>query len=132
MDSRGHDSFDLRADEVMLMRPNADWIGWCLHYIMGIVVGGILGAIIVIPKRRLHPDLWMETEFMPYFIGGIAMIVAGFASIYGDELWQGEMYRTFEPHGPDASPLSRTLSFISIIVGVLLCGFAIGQNFGWM
>ena len=123
---------DHRAEDVMLMRHNADWIGWCLHYIMGIVVGCILGAIIVIPKRRFHAHLWMETQFRPYFIGGVAMIVAGVASIYGDELWQGEMYRTFEPQVPDASPLSRSLSFISIIVGVLLCGFAMGQNFGWM
>ncbi|MFN0196957.1 MAG: hypothetical protein ACKVT0_09430 [Planctomycetaceae bacterium] len=107
------------------MKPKADWIGWIMHYVVGAVIGGFFGIVMSMKSRH---GRWLDASLMPCFATGVMLIVGGVCSIYGDQIWTGEMYRTFEPEAPDSSPMSRALSIASIVAGVLLVGVAIGLN----
>lgn len=95
------------------MKKNADWMAWSLQFIVGLVVGAILGL------RALREPELIPRQGAAFFILGTALIGGALASIYGDQLWIGESYRVIPPDAPEQSGTSRTVSMIIALTGGL-------------
>jgi hypothetical protein len=98
------------------MNRRADWLAWSLQFIAGFLVGAVIAFGVVRDSKLGGGE-----------IGGVALggglLVAAFASHYGDRLWLGEdSYRVVPP---GEFPQSRVSLFASIASGVFGLGLLI-------
>lgn len=104
----------------------ADWLGWSLQFILGLIVGCVLGAVLI--TRRRH-GFWMASEAIPAFLLGAAFIGAALASYHGDRLWLGSSYRVIPADGIRHDAKSRAASITTGVVGGTLVLAAILKHF---
>ncbi len=104
----------------------ADWLAWALQFILGLIVGLIFGAVLIL--RRRH-SFWMAAEAIPFHLMGAALIGAALASYYGDRLWLGSSYRIISADGIRHSGKSRAVSISTGVVGGILVMTAILKHF---
>jgi TRAP-type C4-dicarboxylate transport system permease small subunit len=104
----------------------ADWLAWALQFILGLIVGLILGAELISSR---HHSFWMASEAVPAHLLGAALIVAALASYYGDRLWLGSSYRIIPTDGIRHSAKSRAVSISTGVVGGILVIGAILKHF---
>jgi uncharacterized membrane protein YeaQ/YmgE (transglycosylase-associated protein family) len=104
----------------------ADWLGWSLQFILGLIVGCVLGAVLI--TRRRH-GFWMASEAIPAYLFGSALIGAAIASYHGDRLWLGSSYRIIPADGIRHNAKSRAASISTGVVGGILVLAAILKHF---
>jgi hypothetical protein len=109
------------------MKRQADWFAWSLQFIFGLIVGVCLGFGVIGKRRR--SDGWLNSEQIPIFILGAALIGAGLASFYGDRLWLGSSYHVIPPDGIEHNDKSRIASIITGALGGTLSLIAILRHF---
>lgn len=100
-----------------LSTSKADWLSWFLQFIVGTVVGCIVGFVII--QRRRY-GFWMSPDLTPYFLSGTSLFCAGFASLLGDRLWIRSNYRVIPPDAPRHSFISLIASSIMVFLGSVL------------
>lgn len=104
----------------------ADWLAWALQFILGLIVGLIFGAVLILRQRH---SFWMAAEaILAYFLGA-ALLGAALASYYGDRLWLGSSYRIISADGIRHSGKSRAASISTGVVGGILVMAAILKHF---
>jgi hypothetical protein len=106
-------------------RP-ADWLAWSLQYLLGLIVGAVIG---VASTGRRHTLSLLAPDLLFPAMGGAALLVAGLASLLGDQLWMGSLNKVIPQDAPSHSPLSKALSFLSMGVGAVLIGLTLFINF---
>ncbi len=104
----------------------ADWLAWSLQFILGLIVGVVVGAVLI---SRRHQGFWMASEFIPVYLLGTALIGAALASYYGDRLWLGSSYRIIPADGIRHSSNSRVVSITTGVMGGLLSLVAVLKHF---
>jgi hypothetical protein len=104
------------------MKRRANWVGWGLHGVFGMLVGVVAGLFIML---RLRFFVWAETQVAILFIAGAALIGGGVGSRLGDRLWWGDHYRMIPPDEPQQSDVSDLLSWCLIAAGIATCVVAI-------
>jgi hypothetical protein len=105
----------------------ADWLGWVLQFIVGFVLGCLLGFI-VISKGRYSTGYWVNSEVVLYFILGAGLLGGSLASHYGDRLWMD--VRVFPLYENSQSRFSILLSVLIGLIGVGLMVFAVLKTIG--
>jgi len=98
---------------------------------MGLVIGAFIGLAIIARRRRLGGGWWLASDQVSTFIAGAALIGAGLASFYGDQLWLGSSFRVIPPDGIRHSDISRMVSIVTGMSGVVLVLTAILRHFGF-
>ncbi len=109
------------------MKYRANWLAWALQFAFGAIVGLVLGFGAL---HRRYAAVWLDREQVPGFLFGFSLLLAGLASLYGDQLWMGESYRIIPPDGVEHSRTSRWISQITIFAGTVLIAVAVGRNYG--
>ena len=110
------------------MKQGADWLAWFMQFVVGLVVGALIGTFFISRGRR--GGYWLAEDQVPDFLWGAALVWAGLASFYGDRLWIGLAYRVIPPNGIEHSPLSRFLSLATLAGGGGLILMALLRHFG--
>ncbi len=110
------------------MNRLGEWIGWAMHYILGLVVGGAIGAGMIYGRhgRRSSMDSGLISQQVALpFILGASLLGAGFGALLGDRLWMGDNYRVIAPESPANTSLTKITSIISIVIGAGFIGYAL-------
>jgi len=109
------------------MSKQADWVAWTLHFILGLVVGGLFGLFFIYggSSRRRPRPLWLSADLHLPWLVGTALIGAALASLHGDKLWIGNRYKVIPPDGLKHSPTSKLSSYITLALGTILLSLAL-------
>ena len=110
-----------------MKKQGADWLGWSMQFVAGLVVGSIVGALLY-PGGVLRIHL-LSREAWPEFMLGIMLFGAGLASHYGDVLWIGGGYRVVPPDEMQHSIVSRRISFFVGACGAIRMLMAFAHTF---
>ena len=107
------------------MKRGADWFAWILQFILGLVVGALLGFALLYLKfgRRRgggSPIFKIAPDQASTFVWGVALIVAGLASLRGDRLWMGSSYNEMLSDDTKHSRVSRIISIVTMVLGSIL------------
>lgn len=108
------------------VKYRANWLAWTLQFAFGAIVGLVLGL------GALHPRYtgeWLDREYVPGFLFGSSLLLAGLASLYGDQLWLGDSYRIIPPDGMRHSRTSKWISQIALFAGAVLVALAACWNY---
>jgi hypothetical protein len=87
-----------------------DWVSWIMHAIVGYIIG-VAGGIYffnIAIKPQCHPII------------GVGLAGAGIASIFGDRLFYGGVFKYDPVKNVRASLFARLLSALLIIGGIIL------------
>jgi hypothetical protein len=96
----------------MARKPQADWMAWVMHGIVGLMVGGLIGFWVGYRSR-----MWLHDDVIWPLPLGTALIGPGLGSRYGDRLWLVDSYRVIPPNEPVQSPWSAWISWWLIASG---------------
>src|SRR3954468_22215533 len=107
------------------MNTKTDWLGWLLQALLGLAAGALLG-LFAISRRRA--GFAISTQFVPMFLWGTALIGAGLAARWGDNLWIS--YRVIPIEEPSQTPQSRLLALLIRSIGLVLVALAVLRHFG--
>lgn len=112
------------------MKRGADWFAWILQFILGLVVGALFGFALLYLKfgRRRgveSPVFKIAPDQVSTFVWGVALIIAGLASLFGDRLWLGSSYNEMLSDDTKHSRVSRIISIVTIVSGSILIHAAI-------
>jgi hypothetical protein len=126
--------FILRAGRetsiITAMKRRANWLGWSLHFMVGLVVGAFVGVFFVMPDWGA-PTGCFAPHLVPYWLMGTSLFVGGLASEYGDRLWPvGE--HIIPPDAPRHNQVSLFCSLAAGTAGAVLMVYAVGRNLGWV
>lgn len=102
---------------LFLMKARANWMGWCLQFIAGILAGVLLGFFFI---TRRHHGIWMAKQCIAPFLAGCGIAIGGAASLWGDQLWLSAADTMQEPEAPEHNATSVAASIMAIAVGALL------------
>jgi hypothetical protein len=97
------------------MKTKTDWVSWILHGFVG-AIGGVLIGIFAIYRKRY--GFIINSDLVPGFLLGAALIGAGVGSICGDQLWLRNCYTRYPQEVPAATLVSKTLSGVMIFAGI--------------
>jgi len=95
----------------------ADWLAWALQFLLGLVAGVIVAAIIVM---RTRVGFSMQAGALVAFFCGGALVGGALASYHGDRLWLGHSTRIIAPNGLRQSSASRMASMATGAAGAAL------------
>lgn len=113
------------------MKNKADWLGWSMQLVFGLVLGG--GLSIAVWLRRADRS-WLKDDYVFPFLVGCALIGAGLTSHYGDRIFYGlfseSSYRVIPPDDPERSAASLCCSVLMGLAGAGCVVIALGRNFG--
>lgn len=113
------------------MKNKADWLGWSMQLVFGLILGGVLGVIVWL---RRHNGTWLAEDRVLPFLAGCALIGAGLTSHYGDRIFYGlfqeTSYRVIPPDAPERNAASRCCSVLLGLGGVGCVVMALRGNFG--
>jgi hypothetical protein len=99
------------------MKPSADWLAWTLQFLLGLVVGAIVGIGIIL---RIGLGYSMQSGILTTYVCGAALVGGALASYYGDRLWLGHSSRIIAPNTVRNSSASRATSMAAGAAGVAL------------
>lgn len=106
-----------------------EWIGWAMHYLLGLMVGGGLGLGLVYGRKQRYHSVMnsgvVSQEVAFPFILGVALLGAGIGAWFGDRFWMSESYRVIAPEGPAHTSITKMASVTSMVVGVCLIAYAL-------
>jgi len=104
------------------MKNGADWLAWSVQFVAGLFIGCLFGFYCF-----ARPWTW-QTERIPGFLTGIALVGAGLASRYGDQLWFSSFYSLDPPKTPEHNRVSRMVSLAITLLGIGVILFALLRN----
>ena len=110
--------------------PQADWIAWILHFIVGAFVGGMIGLSIISRGNRSIGGELLDHHLILPFIAATALMGAGLASFMGDKLWIGDNFRCIPPDGIPQSSASTMMSYAIGVLGCLVLIYIALAQFG--
>ena len=106
-----------------MTKPKADWLGWWIQLIFGIVVGSLLGCALA-SKGRYSPGWWLDGNLVFPFVIGAGLITGAIASQFGDRLWMENFSKFVFPDDSDI-PQSNLSKICSILIGITGAGMMI-------
>ena len=109
-------------------KPAADWLGWSLQWVFGLVVGWFCSFLFTHNGPR--SIALVTPQAFPGFSVGVALLAAAAASRKGDRLWLGSSYRVIPPDPLLQSRASVIASTVTGIVGAVLVLIALGRSYG--
>jgi len=95
----------------------ADWLAWSLQFLLGIVAGVIVGAVLIF---RTRVGFSMQAGSLAAFFCGGSLVGGALASYYGDRLWLGHSTRVIAPNSFRHSSASRMASMVTGSAGAAL------------
>ena len=110
------------------VKNSADWLAWTLQFLLGLVAGAIVGAVIIL---RTRVGFSMQAGVLVTYFCGAAFIGGALASYYGDRLWLGPSSRIISPHSLQRSSTSRVASMASGAAGAALVAVALMKHCGF-
>lgn len=109
------------------MKMRADWAAWILQFLFGSIVGAGI-SLAFTPGLRRRSDTLIDREDAMMFLLGTVLIGGGLASYLGDRLWLDGVYRFSQPEAARHSMLSRILSILFTVAGLVLLITAIMRS----
>ncbi len=111
------------------MNRLGEWIGWALHYLLGLIAGGGLGVGLIYGRRPgfhsvLNSGLISQEVAFPFILGA-SLLGAGLGAWFGDRLWLSESYRIIAPEGPAHTSITKVASLASMVIGAAFIGYAL-------
>lgn len=98
------------------MKLLCQFVGWLMHYVVGMVCGCVIGWGIV--GRRHHGFILVE-EAVFWFVMGCAFIAGSVGAHMGDRLWLRKTAFIIPPDGLDKHPLLIALTVGCFMVGLM-------------
>lgn len=111
------------------MKQGADWLAWSLQFVLGLVVGGMVGLGLISRGRR-GSGWWLREDLLLWFVLGTALMGAALASWYGDRLWLSSSSGIIGPDGVRHSRASRWVSILMGAAGGMLAIISLLVHFG--
>ncbi len=102
------------------MKNSADWLGWSLQFIVGLVVGTVAGLMILLRINRHVGDLHLSVANFGMILCGTGLVGGGIASIYGDRLWLGWSCRVIPLDDISQSTASLKASYAACTLGCVI------------
>jgi hypothetical protein len=109
------------------MKPGPDWVAWILQFVLGFVVGGVLGFAMVVKSSGGRGALVIG-DHTGTFLWGAALIGAGAASLVGDRLWLSNHYGRLAADAPQHSWATRLGSIAAGVFGIGLVITAVARS----
>ena len=107
------------------MKARANWMGWCLQFIAGILAGVLFGYFLI---TRRHHGIWLAKPCIAPFLAGCGIAIGGAASLWGDALWLSAADGMPEPDAPEHSVTSVTASVTAMALGAVLAVYAVMKH----
>ncbi|MEK7949023.1 hypothetical protein [Luteolibacter soli] len=104
------------------MKDSADWLAWTLQFILGLVVGAVVGVALIL---RLGIGYSMQFGVFATYLCGAGFVGGALASYHGDRLWLGHSSRIIAPNSVRNSSVSRAASVATGVTGVVLMAAAL-------
>ena len=109
--------------------PKADWLAWTLQFIVGSVIGALIGYVTVCPRRYSGISLLARQDIHPFTLGA-AFLGGALASYYGDRLWLEDRVIPNDSVPQSYNSLACSVTLGAVGVGLMIC--AILRTVGWL
>jgi hypothetical protein len=103
----------------MRRKPEADWLGWALHFGFGFVLGAIISFFCLFMLLGYGPFIQGDWHALFFLLGG-ALVAGGVSSYHGDRWWMEDYSRHFPPNALRKTRRSVLCSWCSTIAGFLM------------